>query len=144
MKPKLCAAGDTLRDQVNNAFVDRDKKSDGWLGDASHSARKSDHNPDYSSKDGQWAWVRAIDIDKDLNDKPSTAAYLADQIRICAKTDKRIAYCIYNGKIASARSLWRWRTYTGVNRHDHHIHVSFSKKGDLEGSPFAIPLLGDI
>ncbi len=43
--PKLCAAGVTLRNQVNRAFPNRDRRSDGWVGDSSHSARKSDHNP---------------------------------------------------------------------------------------------------
>jgi len=56
--------------------------------------------------------------------------------------DKRIAYVIYAGKIASAKSLWRWRTYSGVNRHHAHIHISFSKKGDQNGSWFDIPMLG--
>jgi hypothetical protein len=32
-------------------------------------------------------------------------SYLADQIRLCAKKDKRILYVIYSGKIASAKSL---------------------------------------
>jgi hypothetical protein len=143
MKPLLCKAGQQLREQIDDAFPDRDRKSDGWIGDASHSARKSDHNPDYSNPSSAYAWVRAIDIDKDLNNKPATAAYLADQIRVCAKKDKRISYIIYSGRIASAKSLWRWRTYSGVNRHDHHIHISFSKKGDQNSDFFQIPLLGE-
>lgn len=143
MKTLLCKAGQQLREQIDDAFPDRDRKSDGWIGDASHSARKSDHNPDYSNPNAQWAWVRAIDIDKDLTQKPATAAYLADQIRVCAKKDKRIAYVIFAGRIASAKSLWRWRTYKGINQHQHHIHVSFTKKGDQDSNYFEIPLLGE-
>ena len=137
MKPILCKAGQQLREQIDDAFPDRDRKSDGWIGDNAHSNRKSDHNPDPSN-----GIVRAIDVDKDLDSRPSTGAYLADQIRACAKKDKRIAYVIYAGKIASAKSLWRWRTYSGVNSHHAHIHISFSKKGDQNGSWFDIPMLG--
>ena len=137
MKPILCKAGQQLREQIDDAFPDRDRKSDGWIGDAKHSNRKSDHNPDPSN-----GIVRAIDVDKDLDSRPSTGAYLADQIRQCAKKDKRIAYVIYAGKISSAKSLWRWRTYSGVNSHHAHIHISFSKKGDQNGSWFDIPMLG--
>ena len=137
MKPILCKAGQKLREQIDDAFPDRDRKSDGWIGDAAHSNRKSDHNPDPSN-----GIVRAIDVDKDFDSRPSTGAYLADQIRQCAKKDKRISYVIYAGKIASAKSLWRWRTYSGVNSHHAHIHISFSKKGDQNGSWFDIPMLG--
>ena len=137
MKPLLCKAGQQLREQIDDAFPDRDRKSDGWIGDAAHASRPSDHNPDPSN-----GYVRAIDVDKDFDSRPSTGAYLADQIRLCAKKDKRISYVIYAGKISSAKSLWRWRTYSGVNRHDAHIHISFSKKGDQNGSWFDIPMLG--
>jgi len=145
MKPKLCAAGETLRDQIDKAFVDRDKTSDGWIGDARHAATESDHNPDYSDKNSQWAWVRAIDIDKDLGGAANNSDYLADQIRLCAKAgESRIAYCIFKGRLASPKKSWAWRPYSGFSRHDHHIHVSFTKKGDTDGSLFPIPLLGEI
>ena len=137
MKPILCKAGQQLREMIDDAYPDRDRKSDGWIGDAKHSNRKSDHNPDPSN-----GIVRAIDVDKDFDSRPSTGAYLADQIRQCAKKDKRISYVIYAGKIASAKSLWRWRTYSGINSHHAHIHISFSKKGDQNGSWFDIPMLG--
>ena len=138
MKPHLSKAAHTLREQVNSAYPDRDKTSDGWLGDASHSLRPSDHNPAAPS-----GVVRAIDLDRDLftNSKPDRMPYLADQIRICAKKDKRISYIIFDRKIASAKSLWRWRTYRGVNPHTKHCHVSFTAKGDNDPRPFNIPLL---
>ena len=138
MKPNLSKAAHTLREQVNLAYPDRDKTSDGWLGDASHSLRPSDHNPAAPS-----GVVRAIDLDRDLftNSKPDRMPYLADQIRICAKKDKRISYIIFNSRIASAKSLWRWRTYRGVNPHTKHCHVSFTAKGDNDPRPFNIPLL---
>jgi len=136
MKPKLCAAGVQLRDQIDTWFADRRTASDGWVGDSRHAARKSDHNPD------AFGWVRAIDIDSRLESSDSLAPYLADQIRIAAKSDPRISYIIYNSKIASSKLGWRWRKYTGINPHKRHLHCSFTRLGDLDGRPFDIPLLG--
>jgi hypothetical protein len=138
MKPKLCAAGVKLRAQVNNAYPDRDKSSDGWIADARHlAAGTSDHIPDSAG------WVRALDLDRDLSgkSKPDLMPYLANQLRALAKSDGRISYIIFAGKIASRRSLWRFIKYRGVNPHNSHIHVSFTKKGDQDGSPFNLPLL---
>jgi hypothetical protein len=137
MKPLLCKAGQQLREQIDDSFPDRDRKSDGWIGDAAHSNRKSDHNPDPSN-----GIVRAIDVDKDFDSRPSTGAYLADQIRLCAKKDKRISYVIFAGKIASRKSFFRWKEYKGISSHHAHIHISFTKKGDQNGSWFDIPMLG--
>jgi hypothetical protein len=139
MKSKLCAAGKQLREQVDDAFPDRDRTSDGWIGDTRHAARPSDHNPDVNG------WVRAIDVDRDLSGKPKPDIMpdLADQIRLAGKSgESRIAYVIFDGRIASSRLNWRWRKYTGSNKHNHHCHISFTKKGDEDGSYFNIPLLG--
>jgi hypothetical protein len=139
MKPKLCKAGQQLREQIDDAFADRDRTSDGWIGDTRHAARPSDHNPDANG------WVRAIDVDRDLSGKakPDIMPDLADQIRLAGKSgESRIAYVIFDGRIASPRLNWRWRKYTGSNKHNHHCHISFTKKGDEDGSYFNIPLLG--
>ena len=139
MKPKLCKAGRQLREQIDDAFPDRDRTSDGWVGDTRHAARPSDHNPDANG------WVRAIDVDRDLSGKakPDIMPDLADQIRLAGKSgEKRISYVIFDGRIASSRLNWRWRKYTGSNKHNHHCHISFTKKGDEDGSYFNIPLLG--
>ena len=137
MKPKLCAAGVQLRDQVDTWFPDRSIKSpEGWLGDSRHSARKSDHNPDING------WVRAVDINSRLESSDSLAPYLADQIRIAGKSDKRLSYVIYNGRICSKILNWKWRKYKGINPHKRHIHISFTKLGDTDARPFDIPLIG--
>ena len=138
MKPKLCAAGVKLREQINNAYPDRDKSSDGWVADARHlAAGTSDHIPDSAG------WVRAVDLDRDLSgkSKPDLMPYLANQLRTLAKSDGRISYIIFAGKIASRKSLWRFIKYRGANPHEKHMHVSFTKKGDQDGSPFNLPLL---
>jgi hypothetical protein len=140
MKPKLCKAGQQLREQFDDTYPDRDRTSDGWIADARHmSAGTSDHIPDSST-----GIVRAIDLDRDVSGKakPDLMPDIADQLRRLAKTDKRIAYIIFAGRIASSRMGWRWRKYKGSNPHKHHCHISFSRKGDEDGSFFNIPLLG--
>jgi hypothetical protein len=137
INPKLCAAGVQLRDQVDTWFPDRCTKSpEGWLGDSRHSARKSDHNPD------RFGWVRGLDLNSRLESSDSLAPYLADQIRVAAKSDPRISYVIFNGRICSKILNWKWRKYKGINPHKKHIHISFTTLGDLNGTAFDIPLIG--
>lgn len=140
MKPELCKAGQQLREQFDDTYPDRDRRSDGWIGDTRHASRPSDHNPDPTT-----GVVRATDTDRDVHKsgKPDLMPDIADQLRLAAKNgEKRIAYIIFAGRIASSRMGWRWRTYKGSNAHDHHMHVSFTKAGDDDGSFFNIPLLG--
>lgn len=136
MKIWLSKSAETLRGQINATYLNRDKRSDGWIGDSKHATTKSDHNPD--AKTGV---VRAIDIDSDLDLHKSTSIYLADQIRQCALRDKRIAYVIHAGKIASPILNWKWRTYKGINPHHSHIHISFTPNGDNDSAPFNIPMV---
>lgn len=138
MKPWLSKSADTLRRQINSAFPDRDKRSDGWIGDSRHSATKSDHNPDKLSG----GVVRAIDVDADLGGAANNAHYLANQLRALGKTDKRIAYVIFDKKIASPILFWKWRSYRGYP-HTSHIHISFTALGDQDKSKFKLPILGE-
>ena len=133
-KPKLSNAAEQLRSEINTKYSNRDKRSDGWIGDTAHNARKSDHNPD---KNG---WVRAIDIDSDLVKSSSKESWLlAEQIKtIALKGDKRISYVIHQHRIASPRQNWAWRVYKGANPHVSHIHISFDKSGDLNGKAFGL------
>ena len=133
-KLRLSKAAEQLRSEINVKYPKRDKRSDGWIGDLSHSARKSDHNPD---KNG---WVRAIDIDSDLVKGSSKESWLvAENIKMIAlKGDKRISYIIHQQRIASSRQNWAWRVYKGSNPHVSHLHISFTKAGDLNGKAFGI------
>jgi hypothetical protein len=51
-------------------FPERSKESDGSIGNAEHSARQSDHNPD------QFGIVRAIDITNDPTERRIRASSL--------------------------------------------------------------------
>ena len=140
MKPRLSKSAIQLREQIDDAFPGRDRTSDGWIGDTRHASRKSDHNPDAQG------WVRAIDVDRDLNGKgrkPDLMPDLVDQIRLAAKSgDKRISYIIFDGKIASSKKAWAWRPYDGINKHNHHAHISFTVRGDYDNAFFNIPMIG--
>jgi hypothetical protein len=135
MKAWLSKAAVQMREQIDDSFADRSRKSDGWIGNEKHQNTKSDHNPLPKTLE-----VCAIDVDAKLCDQPEMSIYLAEQIRVAAKTDKRISYIIHAGKIASAKSFWRFVKYRGINSHHRHIHISF--KPNQKGDFFNIPLLG--
>lgn len=134
--PKLSKAAWILREQIDDAFPSRDRSSDGWIADSRHysSNPKSDHIPDAQG------WVRALDIDADLRHQVGSWE-LANQLRVAAKSDKRINYIIHKGRIASRRFFFRWRKYAG-DSHERHIHISFTKLGDNDMKRFDAPCLG--
>jgi len=140
MKPKLSKAAIQLREQFDDTYADRDRSSDGWIGDTRHAARPSDHNPDAQG------WVRAIDIDRDLSGKakPDLMPDLVDQVRQLCKSgaEKRISYIIFDGFIYSSKFRFIKRKYTGANKHTKHAHFSFKKTADNDGAFFQIPMLG--
>lgn len=115
---RLALSLETLRAQVNALAPKRSKRSDGWVGDAAHSARKSDHNPNAAGV------VCALDITHDP-EGGMDCHKLAEWLQ--KGKDPRIAYVIWNGQIMSgSRSARAWvtRPYTGQNPHRTHLHVS--------------------
>lgn len=138
-KAKLCAAGITLRKEIDTLWKWRDKASDGWIGNSAHAATKSDHNPDPDT-----GIVRAIDVDEDLRGSkladPKAANELVQQLlKMCrSNKEERIAYIIFEGSIWSETYGWKKRKYTGLNSHAHHIHISFKESGDNNGKKFGI------
>ena len=131
MSWRLAKSLERLRSQVNAAVPGRSKSSDGSVGDLSHQARKSEHNPDANGV------VRAIDITHDPKGGFDSYAF-AEHLRKTA--DKRIYYIISNGRIANPGQPCR--TYTGQNRHDHHVHISVVSSPKLydDASDWAIGL----
>lgn len=101
-----------LFNEIDARWPNRSKASDGWIGDASHAARVSDHNPDY--KVG--GVIRAIDVTRQGID---VDALLAAVVR-----DERVWYVITNRRIASRTYGWVWKPYDGANPHLEHVHIS--------------------
>jgi hypothetical protein len=116
LAPSLVA----LFDQVDEKAPNRSTASDGSIGDTSHQARASDHNPDETGD------VLAGDITHDPKGGFDAHAF-AEQVRI--RRDPRVKYVISQGRMFSSygstkRPAWQWGTYTGPNGHFQHVHIS--------------------
>ena len=110
-----------FRNDINRNFPNRDKSSDGWIGDASHAARKSEHNPCWTCPGKLYGVVCATDTDVDDND---AGRDLRKEILAAAIGHPSVWYVISNGIIYSRTFGWTARKYTGPNQHYHHVHVS--------------------
>ena len=122
------------REQINAQYPGRRKDSDGTIGNAEHSARESDHNPDENGV------IHALDTTHDPAHGFDSYAFSDMLIRA---RDPRIKYVISNRRIASGPAgpqPWVWRKYTGKNPHDHHNHVSirYEPKFADDGRPWAL------
>jgi hypothetical protein len=123
-----------LRAQVNRVFPDRDKASDGTIGDAAHQAGTSGHNPDDSPANaGRPEWngdpdgdpeVRAWDMDSDLRTPGVSAQQLVDHIRGLPGVASVLRYVIYDHLIYRASNGWKPQIYTGPSPHTEHVHFS--------------------
>lgn len=137
---------DTLLAELNAAAPGRSKVSDGSIGDAAHASRSSDHNP-WVTLAGVGI-VRARDFTHDPGgglDCNDLADYLVRLIGVHPALTSG-AYVIWNRRILSFdRRAEGWRTYTGSNPHDHHLHLSvaLSVSGYDSTAPWGWPPLED-
>lgn len=130
----------TLLREVNAGFPDRSKSSDGTIGDPRHQSRSSDHNAWIRDSHGQPV-VSAIDFTHDPAHGLDSEE-LAEML--LASRDPRIKYVISNRKIASGKAgpkPWKWRSYSGSNPHNKHVHLSVNEKQALydDASSWALP-----
>lgn len=134
---RIARAIQVLRAEVDALAPNRNRASDGTIGDAAHATRVSDHNPYIKDSRGLGV-VRAIDVTHD----PAgglDAGRLAEHVRVLgAKGDRRVRYVIWNRRIASTASGWSWRAYLGSNPHTRHVHISVpeSASGYDSGVPW--------
>src|SRR5687768_9385263 len=130
-----------LRAEFNEIAPDRDKASDGSIGDALHSS-SSDHTPDEISdalrgRDSDSSnEVHARDFDADLRVPGLSMEMVVQHIlaRCRSGEERRLGYIIFNRRIWSASAGWAQRTYTGPNPHDKHAHFSASYDTAREAS----------
>lgn len=97
--------------EINGVWPNRDKRTDGWIGDRRHCPGESDHCADSQGR------VHAIDIDKDGIDPNLVVARLTKYKGI-------VRYINWNRKQYHVRNNYAPRPYTGDNPHTDHIHVS--------------------
>lgn len=137
----------SLRTEFNRLAPDRDKSSDGSIGDTSHAASSSDHNPDesgatpYEDSDNINE-VHAIDVDVNLNRSGWTMQRAVNIIVANHKAgrDDRLQYVIYNRKIYSRSWGWTARDYTGASPHTEHAHFSarYTTAQESDTSPWGL------
>lgn len=120
---KLAPCLIALEAEADAIAPNRRKGSDGSIGDANHSVRRSDHNPD---EEGNIDWVDALDITHD----PQNGMDIHARLRVVAQNVKngiepRVDYLISNDEIFSKKNgVWAWREYDGSNEHRGHGHIS--------------------
>lgn len=106
------------RAEVNRRWPNRDKASDGTIGDTAHQATRSDHNP--NSRESVNAW----DMDKDGVD--------VWEVIGAFQRHPSSHYWIYNRQIADKDSGWRRQPYSGPNPHTEHVHFSIRQSAAAE------------
>jgi hypothetical protein len=116
----------TLRTEANTLAPVRSKLSDGWIGDATHAALPSDHNPNSAGV------VTALDLTHDP--KHGFDAHKIADLLIKYR-HPNLKYVISNGRIAGAFTGWKWAPYNGSNPHDKHIHISVGVGEDGQSKP---------
>lgn len=111
----------------------------GFIGDAAHASRTSDHNPWVDDPSDHRNVVTAGDFYH--QPKLGADAYaLAEELK--QRKDPRVKYVISRGKIWSlARDREGWRPYNGANPHTGHTHVSVSSTKTLYDNrrPWLLP-----
>lgn len=128
-----------FRAQLDRRWPDRDRTSDGWIGDEAHQGRTSGHNPD-DTKGSRPAWdgdpdkipeVRAEDIDTDLHDPDVTMQDVVDHLIRLPGLELVCRYLILDRKIYHERNNFGPVPYTG-DPHDKHLHFegAWSQAGD--------------
>lgn len=123
---RMAKSLEVLRKEINGVWPDRDRTSDGGVGDASHQARPSKHNP------GPDRVVEARDFDEDVSGRNGQGGrplwdLVQHLLRLARAGHPALgmgAHIIYEGRIWSAKQGWRERPYTGPNAHEHHAHVA--------------------
>jgi hypothetical protein len=120
----------------------RDHASDGAVGDSSHAANVSDHNPDETGNvpehdSDHVNEVHAIDVDNNLRsdefDMEDVVQFMLSECRKEVGTDRgRLKYIIYYRRIWKASNGWRQETYTGPSPHTEHAHFSAEYISSME------------
>ena len=119
-RARLAPSLKQLRTEVDVAWPMRSKRSDGWIGDAAHLARTSDHNPD---ADGI---VHALDI---TAEGINVRRLVVDCIH-----HEAVWYVISGGWLYSRTHDFVGVPYHGRDPHVTHVHVNIRHSPEAEMS----------
>lgn len=109
---------------ATTSWPNRNRASDGIMGDAAHQARPSDHN-----------LGNAFDLTHDVANGVDCRV-----LSRLVMDDPRVKYIIFAGQVyRTYRPAQGWSTYTGPNSHHHHMHVSIKAdaRNDLAAWPWS-------
>lgn len=118
----LAPSLEVLRKEVNTRWPNRDKTSDGTIGDEAHQNTSSDHNP--NSRESVDAW--------DMDKGNATSNPNVDEVIAAFMKHPSAHYVIWNRKIADKDTGWKWNSYTGSNPHTEHVHFSIRQSASAE------------
>jgi len=106
--------------QATAHWPKRKKASDGLLPSKAHVHQNpnSDHNSGY-----------AVDLTDDVKNGVNCAVIYSE-----LQKDKRVKYLIFKGKIWSAKN--GEQIYTGINKHNKHLHISIKEGCGNDTSPW--------
>jgi len=106
--------------QATAHWPKRKKASDGLLPSKAHVHQNpnSDHNSGY-----------AVDLTDDVKNGVNCAVIYSE-----LQKDKRVKYLIFKGKIWSAKN--GEQIYTGINKHNKHLHISIKEGCGNDASPW--------
>ncbi len=117
--PRAPACIALLRD-LNRLYPNRNRASDGIMGDAAHQLTASGHNSG-----------NAVDV---THDPPAVDCA---KLRARIMADPRTLYTIFQATIENKDvANGKRRAYTGKNRHDHHMHVEVRPELRANGDPW--------
>lgn len=132
----------TFFDALNAIAPNRDRGTDGTIGDPAHQGSSSGHNPDDTpgskaerEDDDQRPEVRAADASNDLRSL-ITMQQVINAILAYPPDRNRLIYIIHDGLIWSANNGWKPVAYPGSDKHRTHVHLSGNPNSDLDGRPW--------
>lgn len=117
-------------DNLNIKWGNRPREWDGWIGDAAHQQRESDHN------ENERGVVDATDTDTTQPPAPKTPIHVPTVIASMI-VHPCTHYVIHKRRIMTAANKFRPAVYTGTNHHDKHIHCSCFQTVAAENSAIA-------